>query len=136
MATIAEQLTSVNTNISTINTEVGNQADLIAQIKAVANSLPDAGSSSGGSSEALEALGALCEWQVTTDSNSAPMITIVNYHPSYYLHFTVVEYIDGEVDDFYEGVVNPDDVHTEGFAQPLSSSHEIHIENVRWSANA
>lgn len=41
MATIAEQLTSLNTNISTINTEVGNQADLIAQIKAKAESLPD-----------------------------------------------------------------------------------------------
>lgn len=40
MATIAEQLTSLNTNVNTINTAVTSQADLIAQIKAKANNLP------------------------------------------------------------------------------------------------
>jgi hypothetical protein len=44
MATIAEQLTSLNTNLNTINAEVGNQATWIARIKAVAESLPNAGS--------------------------------------------------------------------------------------------
>lgn len=42
MATIAEQLTSLNTNLNTINSVVGNQATLIARIKAAAESLPDA----------------------------------------------------------------------------------------------
>lgn len=44
MATIAEQLTSLNTNLNTINTEVGNQETLIAQIKEKVESLPEAGS--------------------------------------------------------------------------------------------
>lgn len=48
MATIAEQLTSLNTNLNTINGEVGNQATKIALIKAAAESLPNAGS--GGAS--------------------------------------------------------------------------------------
>lgn len=43
MATIAEQLTSLNTNLNTINAEVGNQADLIAQIKEKVENLPEAG---------------------------------------------------------------------------------------------
>lgn len=38
---IAEQLTQLNTNLGTINTEVGIQADLIMQIKALANAIPD-----------------------------------------------------------------------------------------------
>ena len=42
MATIAEQLTSLNTNLNTINTEVGNQEALIAQIRKKVESLPDA----------------------------------------------------------------------------------------------
>lgn len=44
MANIAEQLTSLNTNLNTINAEVGNQAIKIAQIKAKVENLPDAGS--------------------------------------------------------------------------------------------
>lgn len=43
MATIAEQLTSLNTNLNTINTEVGNQETLIAQIKEKVENLPEAG---------------------------------------------------------------------------------------------
>lgn len=44
--TIAEQLAQLNANIGTINTEVGGQADLIAQIKNVVDSLPEAGGES------------------------------------------------------------------------------------------
>jgi hypothetical protein len=57
MATIAEQLTSLNTNLNTINTEVGNQAILIARIKAKAESLPDAGSG-GADLPAIESINA------------------------------------------------------------------------------
>jgi hypothetical protein len=38
--TISEQLTQLNTNLDTINTEVSDQADIIAQIKSVLTSAP------------------------------------------------------------------------------------------------
>lgn len=44
MNNISEQLTSLNNNLRTINSEVSNQASLIAQIQALANNLPDTGS--------------------------------------------------------------------------------------------
>ena len=39
--TVAEQLTQLNTNLSTINTEVRDQSDLIAQIKYLADKTPN-----------------------------------------------------------------------------------------------
>ena len=283
MATIAEQLTTLNTNLSTISTEVGSQADLIAQIKATAESLPDAGSGSSGyqlwgsyslmpceidvsdligaqyqcpsgisawfyildegwfckeidrievneafldiysgdddnnyfeyevdqwsdtegakandfhlllievtspvtveqglynlfmrifdngnysdsagglwsnigydegythgaaQSGDLEALGALCDWQITTDSDSCPLLTIINHHPSYYLHCTVcdeygADWWDYDTDDYFGWevyvTVPPDSTKTIYADTPFSEIKPVYIDNVRWSANA
>lgn len=84
----------------------------------------------------LEALGELCEWQVTTDSDSLPVVTIVNHHPSYYMHYTIEEYIDDELDDIYDGVVLPADSDTVSFGKELSERYQIYVTNVRWSASA
>lgn len=89
----------------------------------------------GGSAEDLEALGVLCDWQVTTDSNSYPTITVVNYHPSYYLHCVIA----GRGWEQYEEnvVVAPNSSYStfiEGYA--LSNIVPIYIENVRWKASA
>ncbi len=89
---------------------------------------------SGGTSEDLEALGALCDWQVVTDSESYPIVNIWNMHPSYYLHCTI--FFDGET---FELVVPPDDVGSislEEYGVAFSRVGEIDIQNVRWSANA
>ena len=281
MATIAEQLTTLNTNLSTISTEVGSQADLIAQIKATAESLPDAGSGSsgyqlwgshsvkpdsievahlagtysvsgiytwfydynygngwmcmevteiivyedgtievnhtrddfdtylkiydiqadvwfdesdgnvndphlliydiptpiavseniyhlfvemydngeytqsyfdhaydiGGAAQSgdLEALGVLCDWQITTDSDSCPLLTIINHHPSYYLHCTVcdeygADWWDYDTDDYFGWevyvTVPPDSTKTIYADTPFSEIKPVYIDNVRWSANA
>lgn len=61
------------------------------------------------SSGDLEALGALCDWNVVVDSNSSPVITIYNLHPSYTL-LCEIEAIDGAGDVYnYEISVAPDD---------------------------
>lgn len=66
MTTITEQLTSLNTNLNIINTEVGSQASLIAQIKAKANSLPNA--SGGGTSNAPQAYHLTSADELPTDA--------------------------------------------------------------------
>lgn len=88
--------------------------------------------STGGSSNNsvdLEALGALCDWQVTIDSNSNATITIINYHPSYYLVCDIIFRGDMEWCDF---CVYPDDSSSYDFSRIGSS--DITIENVRWSS--
>ena len=49
--TIAEQLVRNKNDLDTIKSEVGAQSELIAQIKAKAESLPDAGEEGGGTAE-------------------------------------------------------------------------------------
>jgi hypothetical protein len=130
MNNIADQLTSLNDNL-------GTMADLIEQIKEVALNLPEAGSNPGGE-EGIEALGVLCDWQVMTDRSSFPIVTIINYHPMYYLHCNIC--FDGEAVPF---VVPPADS-TEGavasyswadYGVPFSDTQQIDIQDVRWSAN-
>lgn len=89
----------------------------------------------------LEALGELCEWMITTDSNSYPVITIRNMHPSYYLHGVIVTY------DWRGGmnvkrttfVVSPN---ASKSYTPLQSSSltfgdvQFNLEDVRWKASA
>lgn len=80
----------------------------------------------------LEALGVLCDWEVTTDSLSYPTVTVINYHPSYFLHCTVL--FDG---DECELVVPPDDTNscTFDFGMGFGQVMEIDIKSVRWSAD-
>lgn len=88
----------------------------------------------GGSSEDLEALGALCDWQITTDSASMPILTICNYHPTYYLHCHVWASNSNVDDDF---VVAPDDcVSVEFLDEVFSLIQPIYVNSVRWSADA
>lgn len=135
---ITDQLTQLNTNIGTINNEVNNQATIIAQIKAALAEL-----STEGSGTDLEALGALCDWQIMTDSNSLPLVSIRNYHPSYYLlcelwdsnHNPWWDYdddsdlVDGEV------VIPPGTSKTFYRDDSFGATQLIHVDNVRWVAN-
>lgn len=96
---------------------------------------------SAGQTEGLEALGELCEWMVTTDSNSYPMITIRNMHPSYYLHGTLVTYDwrSGHTSKRTTFVVSPN---ASKSYTPLQSSSltfgdvQFNLEDVRWKASA
>ena len=112
------------------NTEVVTQADLIAQIKEAANNLPAAGS--GDSSEDLEALGALCDWQITTNSESVPTITVINHHPSYYLRCDIDD-VDSE--NYEEMVISPSSSASVILDHPIYSDRDVFIQNVRWTAN-
>lgn len=80
----------------------------------------------------LEAIGVLCDWQVTMDSASNATITIVNYHPSYYLHCDVTDTMDGEV---YTIVVSPEDSDSY-IANGYAGGESIYVMNVRWKASA
>ena len=106
-----------------------NNAELEGILDTV-NSLPDAG---GGNSEDLEALGVLCDWQITTNSDSVPIITIINYHPSYYLHCDIESTMDGEL---YHIVIAPDDSDSYTDIYTLTYGEQIDIMNVRWKASA
>lgn len=93
----------------------------------------------GGSSEDLEALGVLCDWQLMTDSYSFPIVTIINYHPSYYLHCDII--FDGEMVPF---VVSPapdadgtaSSYSWADYGLPFSDTGNIDVIDVRWKANA
>lgn len=93
----------------------------------------------GGSSEDLEALGVLCDWQFMTDASSFPIVTIINYHPSYYLHCDIV--FDGETVPF---VVSPapdadgtaSSYSWADYGLAFSEAKYIDVVNVRWKANA
>lgn len=91
-------------------------------------------SSGGGgeSSEDLEALGALCEWMVSTDSESMATVTICNYHPSYFLHCNVwAEYSDVS---FVNVIISPDSCGSVMFTDyTFSTINPIYVENVRWT---
>lgn len=97
-----------------------------------------------GQSEGLEALGALCDWSLTLDPNSFPIITIVNHHPSYYLHCDVYDDIgnsvlDYETDDpFVDGVITvaPNSYLSLYIDGVPKEGNAVLVENVRWSANA
>ncbi len=92
----------------------------------------------------LEALGTLCDWQITTDSNSWPVITIVNYHPSYYLHCAIYDeagssMYDPDTDIYFDGVsvvVPPNSSRSVAFDYSFSYIKPLYIDNVRWKASA
>ena len=95
----------------------------------------EAGLTAGsGSSEDLEALGALCDWMVTTDSTSIATVTVCNYHPTYYLHCHIwAENSQIDIDNF---VVAPDDCASVTFDAAFSLIQPIYVNDVRWTANA
>lgn len=81
----------------------------------------------------LEALGALMDWSIIMDSDSYPTITVMNYHPSYYLIYDIV--VDGEVITSAE-CCWPDDSSSYFIDEDLdfSANETINITNIRWSA--
>ena len=85
-----------------------------------------------GADAGLEALGALCDWQVMVDTSSNPAVTIVNYHPTYYLHCDLIHTGDGET---YSIVVGPNDSESYLFSDSIIDE-TVYVENVRWKASA
>ena len=87
----------------------------------------------GGSSEDLEALGVLCDWQILGDTgNSDSMVYIFNYHPSYYLRCNIF-YPSGNV---MSAVVAPNSGESVFVQETIASWDTIEIQDVRWTASA
>lgn len=89
-------------------------------------------------SEDLEALGELCEYSWTNDASSNKVLYVYNRHPSYYMHFTLVDVIS---DDSTSYTVDPDSSTSMSFDDfPSVSSVEenevFRIDEVRWTKNA
>ena len=91
------------------------------------------GTAQSSSSGDIEALGALCDWQLTTDSGSVPTVTILNYHPSYYLHCDI-EFGNGSSNGSL--VVSPNSSKSFVCEESFSYYQQIDIYNVRWKASA
>lgn len=89
----------------------------------------------------LEALEELCEWMLTSDSMSNPMITIFNRHPSYYMHgvIGVRDWRFGGALENTNFVLAPN---ASNSYTPLKSGNvsysevQFNIEDVRWRASA
>ena len=92
----------------------------------------------------LEALGALCDWDIMLDSNSRLVVSIENKHPSYYLKCTVTNrtagnFVDPEdnsiLNNTLEVTLEPGDIGTFALNAPEWGLDSIYIDNVRWTAN-
>ena len=100
-------------------------------------------SGGGGSSEDLEALGALCDWSIMTNSESIPTIYIYNYHPTYYMHCCLmtgigdIPFYSTEEEDIYpEGgnlVIEPGECLCVTYDNAFSSLDGIEVLDVRWT---
>lgn len=110
--TTPKSLDAMTSDVDAANTEIAEQTDLISQIQAVVDSLPEAGSgedpgNSGGSyGEGYDAgyadgeaaaLEGYIDWSIATTSSSC-LIYFCNNHPSYSvsISFIVYEYHSGE----------------------------------------
>lgn len=89
----------------------------------------------GGSSTDLEALGALCDWSMVSNSESEPMVTIMNHHPSYYLICDIyAESVDGN--DWGVGVtVDPNSNTSITVPFPFNMGANVEVYDVRWTQN-
>ena len=87
----------------------------------------------GGSSADLEALGVLCDWMITTNSDSEPTLTVINRHPSYYLRCDVYYSIE---DEDIEMIVEPESSYSVFLGGRFTMESELYVGNVRWTANA
>ena len=142
--------------------ECANDNNLTFKVSDLADGVQlayDAGYSKGSSENSLdlEALGALCSWELTSDSHSYPIITIINHHPTYYLKCIVAD-TDGNIvyalpagsstatggvsvgDTPRELTVGPDSSSTFyvdiSFSQGLLDGEKVQVQNLRWTANA
>ena len=106
----------------------------------------DAGYSKGSSENSLdlEALGALCDWEIMTNYESYPIIAITNHHPTYYLKCTIQDIdgdsiLDTEDDSEYpNGVVTvpPNSTTISVYIEyPFSDIDPITISDMRWTAD-
>lgn len=93
-----------------------------------------------GTSNGLEALGALCDWSVMVDSYSYPIIDICNLHPSYKLECTISVQLggqDGWYELTYDIIVPPYDSIswslTEEEGDGIGAFQVAEVMNVRWS---
>lgn len=88
----------------------------------------------------LEALEELCEWMLTSDSMSNPMITIFNKHPSYYMHGVIRAYDWrlGGTSKTTNFVLAPNasNSYTPLQGEAKYSEVQFNIEDVRWRASA
>jgi hypothetical protein len=136
----SEQYTATQmvTELGNMESEIDTQTDLIIDLIDAINNLPDAGAG-----EDLEALGALCQWEIMTDTSSYPVITIYNRHPTYYLKCTVYNE-NGTPANFDDGTgtaveggavtVSPDEWATFIIEEAMSTGY-VYIEDVRWTKN-
>ena len=93
----------------------------------------------------LEALGALCSWDIMTNQSSHPVITIYNRHPTYYLKCTIYDdtdtpaiFDDGNGTDIDDGnvIVSPDDWATFVIEEQfVNNARTVYIDNMRWTKN-
>lgn len=89
-----------------------------------------------GAENSLPALGVLCDWNVVVDSGSQPIVTIINYHPFYYLVCDVY-YGDLSQTDWCIYPDDSDSIHW-GDYEPgfgMQGGEGVFIENVRWLPN-
>ena len=77
-----------------------------------------------------EALMALCDWDLTTNSESKPTIAIINHHPFYYLQCDCI--VSGDKIDTF--VVQPHNSYSFFIDKAVSTG--IEISNWRWTPNA
>lgn len=89
-----------------------------------------------GSGADIEALGVLCDWAVTLDEGSVPIVSVANYHPSYYLIVDVF-YGDGSMTDWCICPDDSDSIYCGDIDSKygMSAAGGVFIQNVRWSAN-
>ena len=136
----SEQYTATQmvTELGNVESEIDTQTDLIIDLIAAINNLPDAGV--GGD---LEALGVLCSWDIMTDESSYPVITIYNRHPTYYLKCTIyndndmpANFDDGSGNAAVGGAVTiyPDDWATFIIEEAFAGG-PVYVDDVRWTKN-
>lgn len=89
----------------------------------------------GGSSTDLEALGALCDWSMVSNSESQPMMTIMNYHPSYYLICDI--YAESVGGNGWSADVTVDPDSSTSITVPFAFNMDAFVEvnDVRWVQN-
>lgn len=124
----------------------GYYAEGIYDVEGVYDFGYDAGYKEGLSagSDVLEALGALCDWSIMTDTSSITTVCLINYHPTYYMSCSmfgdngdVPFYLTEEGEAVYpeEGyvVVAPNSALDLTFDVAMSAIGSIYVENMRWS---
>ena len=137
----SEQYTATQmvTELGNVESEIDTQTDLITDLIAAINNLPDAGAG-----EDLEALGVLCSWDIMTNESSYPVITIYNRHPTYYLKCTIyndndtpANFDDGSGNAIADGAVTiyPDDWAT-FIIEEIFAGGPVYVDDVRWTKNA